>query len=225
MAKENAINVNTKAVLFDHDGTLIDSESTHFDLWSQVLKEYDLALSEDYYSDALAGIPVNQNAVDIVEHFNLNVPPARLAEAKHELTRQYLEKQAFPLMPNAKDAIMRCHNAGYKLAIVTGGSRISVERTLSTHGFDKMVTVTVAVEDVENSKPAPDCYIKAMQELGIAAENCVAVEDTAHGMQSAVEAGIKCVVIPTPHSKHHDFSMATAKYTSLKEWLAIEISD
>ena len=80
--RQLAVSDKTTTLLFDHDGTLIDSESVHFDLWKDILLGYDVELSEDFYCEVMAGIPVKQNAVDLVEHFNIDVAPHVLAEQK-----------------------------------------------------------------------------------------------------------------------------------------------
>lgn len=224
MPEATGLTPQTKAVLFDHDGTLIDSETIHFRLWSHVLAEEGVELSYDFYCQIMAGIPAPQNARDVVKQFSLKTKPEKLTEHKYRLTRQFLRDQAFPLMPYAKETITRCYEAGFKLGIVTGGTRISVERTLDTYGMRDMISSTVTVEDVEHSKPAPDCYRKALHELSVEAGESMAVEDTEHGLHSAVAAGLRCVVIPTALSQHHEFSTATSCYSSLEAWLDKELT-
>ena len=221
--RQLAVSDKTTTLLFDHDGTLIDSESVHFDLWKDILLGYDVELSEDFYCQVMAGIPVKQNAVDLVEHFNIDVAPQQLAEQKHKSISDYLDKQAFPLMPFAKETIEHCANKSYTIGIVTGGSKKSVEKTLSQYGLSAYISCVVAVEDVENSKPAPDCYALAMDKLGKIPGECVAIEDTQTGMTAALAANLACVVIPTELSKHHDLSRATVRYTSLKDWVDCEL--
>lgn len=223
MAFTSTITSSTTVILFDHDGTLIDSEATHYRLWQEVLAPYDIELSEDFYASEMAGIPVNQNARDVVRHFALELKPQILADAKHEKTRAFLQSQAFPLMPFAEETLKACAEAGYTLGIVTGGSGLSVKRTLETYGFDKWIQTVVAAEDVEHSKPAPDCYLKAARQLKASSQQCVAVEDTQHGLEAAINAAMRCVVIPTSHSEKHDFSLATSRYNSLREWTEAEI--
>ncbi|RDV28000.1 HAD family phosphatase [Alteromonas aestuariivivens] len=224
MTTGRAITKQTKAILFDHDGTLIDSEAVHFGLWSKMLQPYGVELSEDFYCQRMAGVPVEQNALDVVEKYALSVDAKILAANKYQLTRDYLQRSAFPLMPYAKEAMQRCYEAGYALAIVTGGTRAAVEKTFDAYEVREMFSYSVAVEEVLHSKPAPDCYLKAAEALGLEPHNCVAVEDTSHGMQAAVRAGIPCVVIPTNQSREHDFSPAAAKYGSLAEWLDCELA-
>lgn len=220
----NAISSATTTILFDHDGTLIDSETVHFRLWKEILANYDVQLSESFFNDVMAGIPVYQNARDIVKHFSINEEAEVIAQAKHDKVEAFLHQQPFPLMPYAKETIKACFDAGYRVGIVTGGSKLSVEKTLQGYDLSSYVSTVVAVEDVKVSKPDPESYELAMQQLGVKPEECIAIEDTHHGLQSAVQAKIKCVVIPTPQTAKHDFSRASARYDSLQKWIDNEVS-
>ncbi|AGP80608.1 MULTISPECIES: HAD family hydrolase [Alteromonas] len=219
-----AVSEKTTTLLFDHDGTLIDSETVHYDLWKAILLGYHVDLSEAFYCEVMAGIPVKQNAIDLVAHFKLDVAPEVLAEQKHKSISDYLDKHAFPLMPYAKEAIKTCFDKGYRIGIVTGGSKKSVEKTLSQYALANYISCVVAVEDVVTSKPAPDCYELAMRQLNKTPEECVAIEDTQTGMRAALAANLACVVIPTPLSQHHDLSRATVRYGNLQTWVESELN-
>lgn len=213
-----------QAVLFDHDGTLINSETVHFTLWQQLLVPFGIELTDTYYNDVMAGVPTSQNGVDVVRDFALSVAPQSLADTKTRLTAEHLRKAPFPLMPGAKETIALCRERGLRVAIVTGGSKYSVQRTLECYGFDDWVECVVAVEDVEHSKPAPDCYLKALGLMGLTAKQAIAVEDTEAGLSAAVSAGLRCAAIPTDQSAGHDFSKASGVYQCLSDWADDEFS-
>lgn len=213
-----------QAVLFDHDGTLIDSEAVHFGLWQETLKPFGVSLTEQYYNEVMAGVPTPQNGIDVVRDFKLNTDAQQLANTKTQLTENYLHKQPFPLMPFAKETLALCHQRGLRIAIVTGGSKYSVQRTLSCYGFSQWVECVVAVEDVERSKPAPDCYLKALNIMQLSAQQAIAIEDTEHGLAAAVAAGLDCVAIPTAQSAGHDFTTAVAQYEDLSEWTGTQFN-
>lgn len=212
-----------KAVLFDHDGTLINSEAIHFDLWQRFLSHYGVSITSDYYNEQMAGVSVRENAPEIIKAFNLPLTPQALFEGRRALTLDYLSTQAFPLMPGAKEVLWQCYQQGIRVAIVTGGARASVERTLKDYGLSKWVECVVSSDDVATGKPAPDCYLKALRLMELSANEAVAVEDTGFGVASAVAAGVACVAIPTPLSSHHDFSAARAQYACLLDWFNQEI--
>ena len=206
-----------RAILFDHDGTLVDSEPTHHRLWAQVLSNYGVSLSREQYRLHYAGVPTPANARDVVRRFALPDSPETLAAAKNEATRAYLKSEPFPMMPGALRAIAALHGLGLKLAVVTGAGSEGVKATLAAHQLEKCFSAIVSGDDVRNSKRAPDCYLLALDRLGLRAEECLALEDTEHGVAAAVGAGIRCLALPSPMSSHHDFSRATAVLGGMDE--------
>lgn len=204
-----------KGILFDHDGTLVNSEMTHFEMWEGILAEHGVQLTQARYQQHYAGIPTSANASDMVARFSLSVPSSQLVAAKEAATRDFLVQQAFPLRAGAYDAVTRCHASGLHTAVVTGAGRAGVDRTLTAHALGDFIDDVVSGDDVARSKPAPDCYRLALQRLGLLAEQCVAVEDTEHGVAAASAAGIPCLAVPTAMSEHHDFSRAAGIFETL----------
>ena len=198
-----------RAVLFDHDGTLVDSEPIHYQLWVQVLRRYGVTISEEVFNSVCAGMPTLANAVDLVKRYNLPVQAENLAEEKHTITKEFLAENAYPLMPGVQKAIQALIKQGLTLAIVTGANQHSVGATVRTYSFDRHFAYVISADDVQKSKPAPDCYLLALEKLGLRPEECLAIEDTEHGLRAASQAGIPCLVLPTELSMNHDFSLAT----------------
>ena len=198
-----------RAVLFDHDGTLVDSEPIHYQLWVQVLRRYGVMISEEVFNSVCAGMPTLANAVDLVKRYNLPVQAENLAEEKHTITKEFLAENAYPLMPGVQKAIQALIKQGLTLAIVTGANQHSVGATVRTYSFDRHFAYVISADDVQKSKPAPDCYLLALEKLGLRPEECLAIEDTEHGLRAASQAGIPCLVLPTELSMNHDFSLAT----------------
>ena len=105
-----------KAILFDHDGTLVDSETIHLEIWQELLKKYDVSLPEANYKTYHSGTPTPRNAEILVDQFNLVVSPIDLAKEKNKFTKLFLETQKFPLMPSVRDTIGYFHATGLSLA-------------------------------------------------------------------------------------------------------------
>lgn len=188
-------NIKIKGVIFDHDGTLVDSESVHAKLWTGIMRGYGIAFTEEEYFREHKGMPTETNAEKLAAKYGLAVSPKELAKQKSSATRRYLEENSFPLMPGMKEVIGRLHGKGIKKAIVTGADRYSVEKTLKTYDLEMYFDAVVSGEEVRNKKPAPDGYILALERLGLAAGECVVIEDSDNGRRSAESAGIKCHVI------------------------------
>ena len=171
-----------RAILLDHDGTLVDSEPIHYLVWADVLRRYGFDLSEEQYRARYAGVPTLANAVDLVQRFGVAESPVALAEAKNAATREHLARRPFALLPGVREAIDAFAGLGLQLAVVTGASAFGVNSTLCAHGLASRFAAVVSGDDVRHSKPAPDCYLLALERLGVRAGECVAIEDTEPGV-------------------------------------------
>lgn len=206
-----------RAILIDHDGTLVDSEPVHHQHWVHVLKDYGVTLTAEEYRQHHAGMPTPANAIDLCRRFNLTEDPARLASAKNDVTRAWLQHQAFPLQPGVPEALAFFCRHHMMLAVVTGAGAHGAQVTLARHGLIDCFATVVSGDDVEFSKPAPDVYLLAATRLGVDVSDCVAIEDTEHGLLAARRAQIPCLAVPTQFSAHHDFGGSEAVLTRIDE--------
>ena len=212
-----------EAILFDHDGTLVDSEFSHFEMWASVLLALGINLTEEEYIRHHAGIPTPANATFIVDKYSLTISPSVLMGAKNSATESFLSKQAFPLIAGAREAIDFFSQKDIKLAIVTGAGKEGVNATILSNSFEDKFQVIVSGDDVDNSKPSADCYLLAIQRLAVNACDCIAIEDSENGVAAAVSADIPCIAISTPMSRYHDLSKAMkicANLDEAKTWIA-----
>ncbi|TDR76544.1 HAD family hydrolase [Paludibacterium purpuratum] len=215
-----------KAVLFDHDGTLVDSEIIHYRLWCEVLGAHDVELSLDDYRQHYVGVPGDENARDMVRRFGLSAAPDALFTAKDDATRAYLHARAFPLMPGVPEVLQACRRRRCDLAVVTGANAQGVTASLREHNCFAHFATMVTRDDVAYSKPEPDVYLLALERLELLPSECVAVEDTEAGLQAALAAGLRCVAVPTDLSREQDFTGASARCDSLMDaWAWIDRQD
>ena len=198
-----------KAVLFDHDGTLVDSEAVHHALWNQVLQPYGVEIPLDVYMQHYSGVPALANGEDVRQRYGLSPSAQALADAKNTAAEHYLQAHAFPLMPGVRECLARLNAAGLRKGVVTGARMFAIAATLRSYAMAAEFEVVVSADEVVHSKPAPDCYLLALQHMGLQAHEAVAFEDTEHGVAAAVAAGLACVAIPTPMSAGQDFRAAT----------------
>lgn len=198
-----------QALLIDHDGTLVDSESAHHELWNVVLAPFGVSISALEYERDYAGLPALDNGAQSVERFGLRATAQELAQAKFAATRAYLQDRAFPLMPGVAQAIAQWRGR-FRLGVVTGARSFAVQNSLGKHGLVDAFECVVSADDVERTKPDPACYRLALQRMGLSPDQALAIEDTAHGVEAAADAGVRCLAIPTPLSAGHDFSRACA---------------
>ena len=215
---------SVRAVLFDHDGTLVDSELTHYRMWADILRPHDVDFSLDEYVAHHIGVPTPDNATRILSDYpSLPLTAADLVQAKQAATRAFLATDAFPLMPGARETLQYLVDRGLQTAIVSGAAATAVAGTVASHRLADFVSVVVSGHDVATNKPAPDCYLLATRKLGVEPAECIAVDDTESGVAAAVAAGISCIAIASPLSKNHDFTEAAATVANLsevREWIA-----
>ncbi|RUM54706.1 MAG: hypothetical protein DSY85_06865 [Marinomonas sp.] len=213
-----------KAILFDHDGTLVDSEKIHYELLAKILLEYGISLSYDAYRMNYEGIPIPETAKKLVQDFSLNTFPEEIVTKKRQATKLFLESNAFPLIDGVREAIIHYHSLGLKLAVVTGAARTEgILNTLEKHQLSQYISVVVTSDDVIRSKPAPDCYLYALEKLGINPRDSVAFEDSFYGCMSAVASGIQCIGVSSMVSQYDVFQgKAVRSFINFKEantWL------
>ncbi|UTF58835.1 HAD family phosphatase [Gilvimarinus sp. DA14] len=211
-----------KGIIFDHDGTLVDSERKHYGLWVELLKTYGIDFPEREYKDHLAGVPTQQNAEYLVNAYSLPVSSDELFAAREIATQRVLGSEACPLIPGAQECVQWVVNQGLKTAIATGASYNEVKPTLTQHGFDRYFSIVASRDNVRHAKPAPDVYQYALQKMGLEANECIAIEDSPTGLKSALACGLECIVVENEYSAGHDFSSATAVFSTMTDarlWL------
>ena len=213
----NSLN-SVRAVLFDHDGTIVQSELTHYRMWADILRPHNVDFSLAEYVAHHVGVPTPGNAARILADYpSLPLTATDLVRAKQAATQAFLATDAFPLMPDARETLQYLVDKGLQTAIVSGAAGAVVAGTVASHRLEKYVSTVVSGHDVAANKPAPDCYLLATQKLRVDPAECIAVEDTESGVAAAVAAGIRCIAIASPLSKNHDFTQAAAIVTNLRE--------
>lgn len=177
-----------KALLFDCDGTLVDTMALYRECWTVVFGKRGFTITDDWFEAwrghsmeafLLAAFPdLNARGLIDVEAEGL----ALFFERAHEL-------EAFEHIVD----IARRYHGTMPIAVVSGGPRSAVEVTLEGAGIADLFDLVVTNSEVSNGKPAPDVYLLAMEKLGVDPEQCVAYEDSGSGMTSARTAGIAYV--------------------------------
>lgn len=208
-----------EAVLFDMDGTLVDSESVHYNCWSQLLAPFGVCYEEDDFCQRFSGRPTIDAAKEIKQVHSLSVNSRYLADEKYRLFSEYVKTNLPPLMPYAENALLAVKEQGLKMALVTGSARHEAEPILKGLGFYDLFDTVVTKDDVINPKPAGDPYLLALKNMKVAAQSAIAVEDTFTGVTAANNAALTVVAIANKHTQEHDFSKAIQQMQSLEEFL------
>lgn len=197
-----------KGVIFDHDGTLVDSERFHYRIWSALLASYGINFPERDYIEQHSGVPTYDNAVRLVSDYSLQKSAEELCREKELLTDKHFSRHGTSLMPDVEACLTHCHKLTLKLAIATGASASTIAHSIEKRVFYPLFSAVVTRDDVKHPKPAPDVYALASRKLGLKPDQCLAVEDSPTGIASAKAAGITCIAIPNSYSRHQDLSQA-----------------
>jgi HAD superfamily hydrolase (TIGR01509 family) len=189
-----AVRTTIKAVIFDMDGVLTDSEPLINAAAVAMFKEKGLAVRpEDFHPFIGAG--ENRYIGGVAEKYHF---PLEIAAAKQRTYEIYLELiptrlQAFP---GATDLVRRCQAAGCKVAVASSADRIKIEANLNKIGLPvRCWDAIVCAEDVGHKKPAPDIFLAAARKLNLPPGECVVIEDAVNGIQAAKAAGMRCVAV------------------------------
>eukprot|EP00753_Platysulcus_tardus_P008943 PLAT172.17.p1 GENE.PLAT172.17~~PLAT172.17.p1 ORF type:complete len:248 (-),score=72.57 PLAT172.17:114-857(-) len=182
---------DVKALIFDCDGTLVDSMPLHFVSWTQVAKEAGLSFPvERFYQ--LGGVPTRET-LEILAREQGKEVDIDAASARKASLHTELEKEATLQEISCVADIARAAHGVLPIAVATGGSRPHASGALRGAGLSELFEVVVTCEDVDNGKPAPDTYLQAAARLGVDPKSCWAWEDTDIGLTAARAAGMAVI--------------------------------
>lgn len=190
-----------RAVVFDFDGVIANSEPLHFRAYRDVLVERGLTLTERDYYDRYLGYDDIGAFRAIAGDTGTTFTETDIADlvARKAVRLEILEKAQSVLFPGARDAILRMA-AAFPVAIASGALKPEILRVLDHEGLRHVFPIVVSAEDTPASKPDPAPYLLAVEKLkgqgpGLAPEDCVAIEDSVWGLQSARTGGLRTVAI------------------------------
>ncbi len=183
-----------RAYLFDCDGTIVDSMPLHYIAWTTALGEWGCTFPEDLFY-AWGGKPAAEIIATLSAITGLHMPVEQVAARKEEMYFDLLPQ--LQVIPEVLEHI-QAQRGRIPFAVVSGGRRTSVVRSLSAvHLLDRF-QIIVGAGDYTHSKPAPDCFLLAAERLGVSPADCLVFEDTDLGIQAATAAGMASVRVPSP---------------------------
>ncbi len=196
-----------EAILWDNDGLLVDSEAVFFEMTRRFFADAGLQIVEAFW-----GIEYLGNARHSAEiALDLGLAPKLIRPLLDRRNAAFVERlqRPVPLMPKVRETIEALAGK-VRLGLVTGSGRDKVLLMHATHGLLDHFEVIVTGDEVEQPKPHPEPYLKAMELLGVEPERCLAVEDSRRGMDSALAAGLRCIAVPNALTRVQRFDRAHA---------------
>lgn len=194
---------NFSVVLFDLDGTLIDSEYFYYSNWAPILSSsFGLAITFEDWIHEYAGHTLVRNVNYLNERYGFDTTEEYMWKA----TRANYAKsdmRAIELMPYAKEILIDLKNRDIRIGLVTSSYQTTVDTVLGHHGLLDYFEFFITREVVAQPKPNGEPYLRALEKLGLHKENVVAVEDTITGVTSAKAAGLQCIAVSKHDTERH----------------------
>ncbi|WP_421153473.1 HAD family hydrolase [Aeromonas dhakensis] len=179
------------ALIFDMDGTLVDSMPRHLDAWEATSAEFGLPFDRAQLNE-YGGIPTRKIVAILAEQHGLDIDVEAFTRRKVALYMEHIQQvSVFPAM---WELVRRCHGK-VPMGIGTGSPRNQAELILKSTGLDAYIQVVVSADDVVNHKPHPDTFLQVAEQLGANPANCLVFEDTQIGLQAGRAAGMETVLV------------------------------
>jgi len=214
-------NGKISTVLFDFDGTIVDTETPIFEVWSEVYRRHGVELSLDLWALALGTQGGFDPRAHLVEVTGADLPPGSLDGELRAQIRALVADQ--PLRPGVEAWIGEVGQAGLRSAVVSSSSVGWVTMWLERHGLGQRFEGVWGRDDVENVKPAPDLYLLAARNLGVEPASCLVIEDTPNGLIAARAAGMRTLAVPNELTRRLELPPHDLRFDSLAEASLLEV--
>ena len=179
-----------KAVIFDMDGVIFDTEKVYLDIWTEVFEKYGYKMTKELYVTVM-GTGRKNVIKTFLENFGDDLPIEKMYEEKDNQLFYIIENQGIPLKEGVKELFSMLKEKDYKIALATSAKKERVEKQIKDKWLKESFDAIVCGDDVEKGKPSPDIFLKAAKEIDVEPENCFVVEDSPAGIKAAFSGGMK----------------------------------
>lgn len=204
-----------QALVFDFDGTLVDTETPELAVWQETFAAYGVAMPEGYWSN-LVGRGAEQEferPAQLLERLTGHV--FERDQARHTRTMSLIHEA--PLRPGVLSLLDEAREAGILCAVASSSKHPWVDPGLGRRGILDRFDAIVCADDVARAKPFPDLFLEACRRLGSEPAHTVAIEDSPNGLAAAVAAGLFSVVTPNPVTEKLDLTAADVRIDDLSK--------
>jgi len=205
-----------RALVFDFDGLILDTEMPAYQAWADVFKEHGVELARERWHDYIGR---ESGWFDV--HGHLEEITGRAHDRDATKTRRNARRDelmaAERILAGVLELFREAKAEGLKVGVASSSSREWVCGHLERLAFIEAWDAIVCRSDAERAKPAPDLYLKAVELLGVAPRETVALEDSPNGIAAAKAAGLRCVAVPNPLTSTLDLSRADLYVSSLAD--------
>jgi putative hydrolase of the HAD superfamily len=207
-----------RAVIFDFDGLIVDTESTGYHTWREIFDRHGHELPVERYAQAV-GTDFLTGSYDPrrdLEHLTGNTFDWDAVEVARKTHENELRKH-LQLLPGVANLLREADTLGLRIAIASSSPRVWIDSWMDQLGLHDHFHHISTVDDTGKVKPDPSLFLHAAEKLDVKPEEAVIFEDSLNGLRAAMAAGIRCIVAPGPMTQHLDFTGAWKRVNSLAE--------
>ncbi len=187
-----------EAIIFDMDGTVIDSTRNDFTAWTRVFDEYDYAFSFEEYVRVLGA----KGSEIIEERLELGREEVdKMLKRKESYFQEELDKNGLRLIPHVEELLKEIKSMDLKTALATGSGDEKLKMIFERLNIEQYFDVILTADDVQHGKPDPEIFLNAAKKLGVSPEQAIVMEDAENGVRAAKAGNMLCIAITSTHTR------------------------
>lgn len=203
-----------KAIIFDMDGVIVDSEPVHFKVERELLEELGGSITDEEHEEFVGTTDYHMWST-FKEKFNLQASVEEMMDKKRSRFIENIEE--IELIPNFLEFIEGVLEKEYKLALASSNNKKAVGKIVEFFELEKYFDFIISGEEVEKGKPNPEIFLTAAEKLDVNPENCLVIEDAETGVEAAKSANMKCIGFKARSDSKQDLSKADLVVGDYKE--------
>ena len=184
-----------KAIIFDMDGLMIDSERVTFECYQERLKDMNLTMDEEFYK-TLLGKPIKGIYQRFYDVYGNDFPIENVIQDVHQLMAERFETEGVPVKKGLVELLHYLKDNNYKTIVATSSNRDRVDKILAQAKITEFFDDSICGDEVTKGKPNPEVFLKSCQKLGVNVDEAIVLEDSEAGIQPSYDANIKVICIP-----------------------------
>ena len=184
-----------KAIIFDMDGLMIDSERVTFECYQERLKDMNLTMDEEFYK-TLLGKPIKGIYQRFYDVYGNDFPIENVIQDIHQLMAERFETEGVPVKKGLVEVLHYLKDNNYKTIVATSSNRDRVDKILAQAKITEFFDDSICGDEVTKGKPNPEVFLKSCQKLGVNVDEAIVLEDSEAGIQASYDANIKVICIP-----------------------------
>lgn len=197
-----------KAVLFDMDGVIVDTEPLHRKAYFKTFNDLGIDVSEELYA-SFTGASTKRVCDTLIQEFNLKQTYEEIAKTKRDYFKEYFyNDEEFDLISGVRELIQHYYDNRIKLILASSATMTTINMVFEKFELEPYFSGKISGADLKESKPHPEVFLLAAEMANEPVENCMVIEDSTNGILASHRANIFCAAYRSPHSKNQDYTLA-----------------